>query len=1039
MIVSTKLHIPKTKPSLIERPRLMAKLNDGLGSRLTLLSAQAGYGKSTVLSQWTGQCGCPVAWLSLDRQDNDWSSFWHCVTAAVRLVSSGFGLSVETLLNQGPVSSAQSPEPAIGQLLNELADMSDPLAIVLDDYHFIESQAIHGSLRFFIDYLPPNVHLYIASRNVLPFSTTRLRANDEMLELNMADFRFERFEAAAYFGRRLTAVMADEQLEELHAQTEGWIGGMQLASIALERSKDIANSIRDLKGKTKPIADYFLEEVLRELPESLFDFLLDTSVLSAMNRSLCEAVTGQADSGRQLALLESLNLFLIPLDEEREWFRYHHLLSDYLRHVLSERDLARSERAHAGAAAWMEARGMIAEAGEHYMAARRYGEVVRLVETNLALLIQKSFADLSRWLLLLPEDAMEGKPMAEMFYCFLLVGSGQWEKALDKIDETRGRYERLQGTMPEDSWHDLMGNVYFLSATAAFLRKDLAGVTRFFELSDRYGGSRFRTVSANNHKGFEEFDDQLAYINDHHGADEFLRLWIGRWGGNTPHPFVVSLYTTRSKLMYEWNRLDDAEACVARWMESGKLPATARSLANLFISASRIRQAAGLASRASALLDEAKQLIVSPDYDRYALMLDAEAARLALRQDRAADALAWLERHPFLARDGEVTIDTVQEHLAASAILTSCGRCGDALALTEAMNRLLLREDRLRDRIKVLIVRSLAYDGAGQREQALDVLEETLRLAEPQGFIRSFVDEGEAMAKLLQAFADAASVSSRGGLQGLAAYAQRLLAEIVGAGAAPAGAASAPVNAEANVKPVIKVGCFGRFRVLKPDGIEMKWRTAKTEELLAFLIHHRGEAVDRFRIMDALWSDDSERTSASFNTTAHYLRKSLSSVGVFDALEHNRGYYRIRMDTFDSDLQLFLQRPESGEPVREGNLSAFEHAVAIYSGGYLEKNGYGWAEQHRSALENRYLELLLELCRYYMEAELYPVAIKQLKKAIKHVPWSDNLHATLIRAHLANRDRLSALKQYDALKRMLRREYREEPSQEIRVLLHLSN
>jgi LuxR family maltose regulon positive regulatory protein len=1029
-----------TKPSLIERPRLVAKLNEGLDSKLTLLSAQAGYGKSTVLSQWTGQCGCPVAWLSLDRQDNDWGSFWRCVTAAVRVVSPGFGLSLETLLDQGPASSAQSPEPAIGLMLNELADLPDTFAIVLDDYHFIESQAIHGSLRFFIDYLPPNVHLYIASRNVLPFSTTRLRANAEMRELIMADFRFERFEAAAYFGRRLTAAMADEQIQELHAQTEGWIGGMQLAAIALERSKDIANSIRGFKGKTKPVADYFLEEVLRELPESLLDFLLDTSVLSAMNRSLCEAVTGQADSDRQLALLERLNLFLIPLDEEREWYRYHHLLSDYLRHALSELDHARSERAHAGAAAWLEACGMIAEAGEHYMAARRYGDVVRLVEAHLPLLIQKSFADLSRWLLLLPEASMDGKPMAEMFYCFLLVGSGQWEKALVKIDEIRNRYERLQGTLPEDSWHVLMGNVYFLSATAAFLRKDLDGVTRFFELSDRYGGSRFRTVSTNNHKGFEEFDDQLAYINDHHGADEFLQLWIGRWGGDTPHPFVVSLYTTRSKLLYEWNRLEEAEACAVRWMESGRLPSTARSLVHLFISASRIRQAAGSPSRAVSLLEEAKQLIVSPDYDRYAFMLDAEAARLALRQGRAADALAWLERHPFLARDGELSIDTVQEHLAASAILAACGRCMEALALTEALNRLLLREDRLRDRIKVLIVRSLAYDGAGHREQALDVLEEALRLAEPQGFVRSFADEGAPMAKLLQAFSDARGHAEHGEASSLSGYARRLLQDGKPSLAAPTSLPLAPgIQADESSEPRIKVHCFGRFRAMKPDGFEFKWRTSKTEELLAFLVHQRGEAVDRFRIMDALWNDDSEKTSSYFNTTAHYLRKTMSSVGIRDVLEHNRGYYRLRTDAFVSELNVFEQEPEAGEVVQEGNIQAYEQAIALYTGGYMEDNDYGWAELRRSALENRYLELIIELNGYYMDGQSHSSAIKLLKKAIKHVPWSEAVHAALIRAHLAGRDRLSALKQYDALKRMLRREYREEPGEEIRKLLHLSH
>ncbi|MHA6482486.1 AfsR/SARP family transcriptional regulator [Paenibacillus sp. strain BS8-2] len=235
----------------------------------------------------------------------------------------------------------------------------------------------------------------------------------------------------------------------------------------------------------------------------------------------------------------------------------------------------------------------------------------------------------------------------------------------------------------------------------------------------------------------------------------------------------------------------------------------------------------------------------------------------------------------------------------------------------------------------------------------------------------------------------------------------------------------------------LHIHCFGKFRALHADGSAIKWRTAKTEELLAFLIHHHGEAVDRFRIMDAIWGDDSKRISQYFNTTAHYLRRNLSMSGLDDVLEHNRGYYRLRMDVLDSDLHTFEQIVAVENLVEESDVRTIQHAIALYAGGYLEGNDYNWAEHHRQTLENRYLELIQGLSTHYMKNQLYDAAVKLLKKAIKHVPWSENVHVALIRAQLASHDRLAALKQYDSLKRMLRREFKEAPSEEIQRLFYL--
>lgn len=244
-------------------------------------------------------------------------------------------------------------------------------------------------------------------------------------------------------------------------------------------------------------------------------------------------------------------------------------------------------------------------------------------------------------------------------------------------------------------------------------------------------------------------------------------------------------------------------------------------------------------------------------------------------------------------------------------------------------------------------------------------------------------------------------------------------------------AMTAPISARATIQ------CFSRFKVLAPDGTEIKWRTSKSEELLAYLAHHRGEAVNRLRIMDALWGNDSKSTTAYLNTTAYYLRGSLNSAGITNVLEHNRGFYRIRMEAFDSQLLSFEQALLSVGSVHVDESTVWEKAANLYSGGYLAENDYSWPEQRRSLLENRYVELVLRISGYYKEAGQQDAAIKLLKKAMKQVSWIEAIHTELILAFLANRDRLGALKQYDALKRMLRREYSAEPGDDIKRLLHL--
>ncbi|MFD0672805.1 BTAD domain-containing putative transcriptional regulator [Cohnella sp. GCM10027633] len=1036
MIVPTKLTIPQARGALIDRPRLMNKLDDGLAAKLTFVSAHAGYGKSTALSQWARAAGMPVAWVSLDPRDNDWVQFWSYVAAAVGTAYPGFESAATSLIKDGPSSSSDhrlSSEPAIKMLLSELHGLSGKLTLVLDDYQFIQLSAIHRSFAYFVEHLPVNIHLCIASRSELPIPTARLLAKGELHLVTADDLRFGLDEGLDYFASKPELAVTREQGVELLRQTEGWISGLQLASISLRRSTDRAAFIRQFRGRQHRIADYLLEEVLHDLEEPLRAFLLETSVLTRMNRALCDAVTGRSDGQEQLTRLEQLNLFLIPLDEERQWYRYHHLLSDYLRHAFSEEDPDGWVAAHAKAGHWLEDEGYILEAAEHYWEGRQYEAVVRLIERNLQTLIRLNMQALGRWLLQLPEELVRSSPSVEMFYLLVLIGSGQWSLASAKIDDARVRYEALQDSMDGTQWKSLMGNVYFLSASAAYLRKDLIAMSAYFEIADRMfpEGKALRTVGYNDTAGSAVFKDHLGFINDHNGAAEFLKKWIGNWSANKMHPTVGSLYASYAKLLYERNRLEEADSYIMEVLGPGKEPPVAAILEQIYVGASRIQQAIGRRIEAAELLEQLKLRIASSNYDLYIGGIDAELADLSVRQGSLAYAGEWLARCDLSAED-TMTPHNAGDYLAYARVLSACGRPEEALAVADKLQAMLLKEDRHRDRIRALIVQSGALHRLGRTVDAITRLDKALRLAEPQGYVRSFVDEGPIMAELLEAYA-AARGSERGEAVGMVDYAGRLLQAL---------RAEMSDGDQVKKSPVAraKVSCFGRFKVLGgTDGTqESKWRTAKAEELMAYLLHHRGEAVDRYRILDALWGNDAEKTASYFNTTVHYLKKNLRGIGIDVKLHYNRGCYRLDLSAFDCDyIAFYRQLSAAGDAVNDNTIAQWETTAKLYAGSYLEGNDYAWAEQARISIENDYVFLAQNIADYYKSAGEYEAAIATLKRAVKLVSWSEDLHVRLIKAYLANDDRAAALKQYDAMAAMLRTEYQMEPGEDLRRILQI--
>jgi LuxR family maltose regulon positive regulatory protein len=381
-LLATKLHLPSPHSPLVQRKRLVEKLNRGLTSRLILVSAAAGFGKTTVLSEWAHQLEVPVSWLWLDELDNDPARFWTYVVAAVQQTDSTIGAATLAMLR----STEPLPvEVYLIPLINELAQLQTEFILVLDDYHTIATPRIHEALIFLLEHLPTQVHVAIATRIDPPFPLSKWRVRDRLTELHTDDLRFTDEEASIFLHQSLLQPLTQLQVATLQTKTEGWIAGLQLTMLSLRETANPASSIDSFSGNQRYILDYLVEEVLERQSQSLRSFLLRTSILGQMCGSLCETVVGGngVNGADMLEQLERQNLFIVPLDRDRTWYRYHHLFAESLRHILDRMEPNCIWEYHARAALWYERQGYIAEAIDHALAARSIEDAARLIEREI--------------------------------------------------------------------------------------------------------------------------------------------------------------------------------------------------------------------------------------------------------------------------------------------------------------------------------------------------------------------------------------------------------------------------------------------------------------------------------------------------------------------------------------------------------------------------------------------------------------------------------------------------------------------------------
>jgi LuxR family maltose regulon positive regulatory protein len=777
---------------------LVERLCQGAERRLTLVTAPAGFGKSTLLAEWlaTSPAGeRATAWVSLDAGDNDPAIFWAYVVAALQTIQAGIGGNALALL-----SSPQPPpiEPILTSLINELASVERDVTLVLDDLHVIDAQRIHGGLDFLLDHLPPNVHLVIASRADPPLPLARMRARGELTELRAADLRFRPEEAAAFLNGVMGLAIPADEVAALETRTEGWIAGLQLAALSMQGRADVSGFIAAFAGDDRYIVDYLAEEVLQRQPAGVREFLLATSILDRLSGGLCDAVTGRQDGRAMLEQLERDNLFVVPLDDRRHWYRYHHLFADVLRAHLGEEHPGELPALHERACRWYEQNGFTADAIRHALAARDFERAANMVELAApGLLRNRQEATMLGWLRMIPDAVVHVRPVLSMVYVGVLLSSGEVEGVEARLqDAERGLDARSVGLViaDEEESRRLPAAIAVHRAGHSLVQGEVSAAMhqarRVLEIAaeddDLYRGAAAAILglaswtSGDLEGAYQSYAAgmeslrQAGNITDTIGgaialADiritqgrlrEAMRIYQGTVQRAVDHGApamrgTADMHVGMSTIFREWNDLEAASQHLARSAELGEAAAFPQNPYRWRVAMARIREADSDLDGALALLDEAERRYVS-DFYPYVRPISALRARVWIAQGRVDEALGWAREQGLSASD-ELSYLREFEHLTLARALVARhahDRSGDsiqdALSLLERLVEAAEDGKRAGSQIEALSVLALAHAAKGDLSHALVPLERALILAEPEGYVRIFTGEGDTMRILLR-------------------------------------------------------------------------------------------------------------------------------------------------------------------------------------------------------------------------------------------------------------------------------------------------
>lgn len=807
-LIKTKLFIPPLRVDRVARPRLFELLDAGSQRSLTLVSAPAGFGKTTLLASWTAHTSLPIAWFSIDEGDNDPVRFVAYLIAALdRIIAADLSEQFQSFTQ----SLQPSIQPTLVQLINHLAGEREPFVLILDDYQFIHSQDVHKALAFLLEKIPACMHLVIATRSDPPMSLALLRARDQLVEIRMSDLRFSSEESAGFLKQVMALHLSNKDVSALEARTEGWIAGLQMAALAirtvasqltrevsaLDSGQAVSQFIKAFSGSNRYILDYLGEEVLSRRPEETRRFLLQTSILERFSGPLCDAVTQTEGSQNILEELEKENLFVVPLDSERHWYRYHHLFAELLRYKLeetlsksseSEREgLPCPEKLHLRAADWLEKNQLFGEAVHHFTAAKKYDQAAALIEDQAKPMLFNTGQTytLREWLAELPAGLFRSRPRLNIAKAWTLILQDQFAAALEQLEMSRQVVQERQDAEADS----VLGEIALVRGAMAELR------TRDVEAMRTQGLLAWEKLPREDSmlRGLAAWLLGASYLfdGDTHHAEYYLsqaiqlcqeagnffitsvaildlsnvRIEQGRYreafhlllqtlkemssGGQHSHPSLGYLYYGISQILLTWNELDEAERQLKLGIDlvAQDIPGEVLIMSTSILP--HLKLAQGKREEALRLAEECLQRVEAYPLPYVPSMVKANLIRFWMRVGEPDRIEEWLCNCGLTPNDPIRYLHDA-EYTALARVLIWQGRTEEALKVLAQIHDLAQSQGRNGKLFYILALQALALKQSKDLDRALKALETSLRLAQSEGYIRPYVEEGKPMEELLQ-------------------------------------------------------------------------------------------------------------------------------------------------------------------------------------------------------------------------------------------------------------------------------------------------
>lgn len=748
-VLLSKLQIPQPLSHSVPRPHLIERLNEGLSRKGTFLIAPAGYGKTTLIADWARQVQAAVGWLSLDDKDNDLVRFWNYMTKAFERTLGG--LSDSTWAAVATLSPGQH-EPFLITLLNELDRVREPLVISLDDWHVITDKDIIDSVSYFLDYLPSSVHFIFASRTLVGLSKARWISREWIQEINVEQMRFDLRETVDFFRLFAKQEMRREQVERYLATTEGWVTGLKLISLSLRYGERTSEFGFSHSGSGKHVEQFLLEEVFEALDEPTQHFLMNVSVLQRMNGPLSEAVGGENGSEKLVELVAG-NLFLIPLDDDNTWFRFHHLFGEFLRKQQRRCDPGKTETLNRTAAVWCESQELLEEAVDYYLAGQEYTEAIRLLEQMRSIMIRREFQALRVWLSAIPEQLLMQHPYLYFSYIFSLLWAQDLDLAEQHLRLAEQHYEASSASWGQEEKNRYLGYLYFVrNFKATQYDMDMVRGLEYIRLSLQHSPEGTDLIFASPYMPlapsiYRSYNGKRGKHLPRELSDNFFLSMIDFMGLMGLQDSILVCY---GELLYERDELDQAEHYLKLGLAGNSQTHYQREKvyvpASLFLS--RISKAKQDFAQADKWLEEAGRRSLEDGAEAALILIEAEMSALRMDSGDLSAAVRWQERYR-LSADDPVSVYQLFVYVFLSRVLMETGQRQEAWSLLEKLLLIAVKGHRPMDALEIQILQAIMLRQADKPEEAVLKLEEALKYAKPDDYVRVFVDRGEPVADLL--------------------------------------------------------------------------------------------------------------------------------------------------------------------------------------------------------------------------------------------------------------------------------------------------